>query len=194
MKTKIVIASNNAGKIKEYKNAFKDLNIELLSLDDVDVKIEVEETFDTFKENAFLKAKTIYDIIKLPVIADDSGLIVYALKGLLGVKSKRFSKSGKDLDNNLLLLEKLKNSTDRSAEFVTVICLYMNENDIRFFEGRTPGEILYEFHGDNGFGYDPLFMVKDAFKTYGEMTLDEKQRFSHRGKAIDKMIEYGRFN
>ncbi len=194
MKTKIVLATNNFGKIKEYQNAFKDLNVELLSLDDVDLKIEVEETKDNLKDNAFLKAKTIYEIVKMPVLADDSGLTVKALKNLLGVKSKRFSKTGRDIDNNKLLLEKLKGISDRSAEFVTVICLYMSNEDIRFFEGRTKGEILKEFHGDFGFGYDPLFKVEGTDKTYGEMTLDEKQIFSHRGKAIRKMIEYGRFN
>ena len=194
MKTRIVLASNNVGKIKEYQNAFKDLNVELLSLDDVNIKIEVEETEDNFKDNALLKAKTIYEIVKMPVLADDSGLTVHVLKNLLGVKSKRFSKTGKDIDNNRLLLEKLKGSSDRSAEFVTVICLYMSDCDIRFFEGRTKGEILKEFHGDLGFGYDPLFRVDGTDKTYAEMTLDEKQIFSHRGKAIRKMIEYGRFN
>jgi XTP/dITP diphosphohydrolase len=194
MKKKIILASNNAGKIKEYQNAFKRLNIEVLSLKDIGLNIEVEETAVDFKGNALLKAKTIYDLVKTPVLADDSGIIVNAIPEYLGVKSKRFSASGKDLDNNHLLLEMLKDKCDRSAKFICVICLYMSEEDIRFFEGITTGKILSEFKGKAGFGYDPLFLVDGSNKTYAEMSLDEKQIFSHRGKAIEKMVKYGRFD
>ncbi|PKK94731.1 MAG: non-canonical purine NTP pyrophosphatase, RdgB/HAM1 family [Tenericutes bacterium HGW-Tenericutes-5] len=194
MKKKIILASNNAGKIKEYQNAFKTLNVEILSLKDIGLNIDVEETAIDFKGNALLKAKTIYNKVKIPVLADDSGIVVKALPNYLGVKSKRFSTSGKDLDNNYLLLEMLKDKSDRSAQFVCVICLYMSDDDIRFFEGITTGKILEEFKGDAGFGYDPLFLVDGSNKTYGEMTLDEKQIFSHRGKAIEKMVKYGRFD
>jgi XTP/dITP diphosphohydrolase len=194
MKKKIILASNNTGKIKEYQNAFKALNVEILSLKDIGLNIDVEETAIDFKGNALLKAKTIYNKVKMPVLADDSGIVVKALPNYLGVKSKRFSTSGKDLDNNYLLLEMLKDKSDRSAQFVCVICLYMSDDDIRFFEGITTGKILEEFKGDAGFGYDPLFLADGSNKTYGEMTLDEKQVFSHRGKAIEKMVKYGRFD
>lgn len=194
MKKKIILASNNAGKIKEYQNAFKGLNVEVLCLKDIGLNIEVEETAVDFKGNALLKAKTIYDQVKIPVLADDSGIVVKALPNYLGVKSKRFSATGKDIDNNHLLLEMLKEKSDRSASFVCVICLYMSDEDIRFFEGITTGKILKEFKGESGFGYDPLFLVDGSNKTYAEMTLDEKQIFSHRGKAIEKMVKYGRFD
>ena len=169
MKNKIILASNNAGKIKEYQNAFKDLNVEILSLKDIGLNIDIKETENNFKGNALLKARTIYNKVKMPVLADDSGIIVNALPKYLGVKSKRFSTSGKDIDNNHLLLEMLSDKSDRSAQFVCVICLYMSDEDIRFFEGITTGQILSEFKGEAGFGYDPLFLVDGSDKTYGEM-------------------------
>ena len=185
MKTKIIIASQNIGKIKEYQNAFKDLEFEVLSLNDLDYKTEIAETGKTFEDNAYIKAKAIYDKYKLPVIADDSGLVVEALPGELGVKSKRFSPSGQDEDNIDLLLMKLEGKANRSAYFVTVICLYVNENDYQFFTGKTNGKILYERKGSYGFGYDPVFEVAGLGKTYAELTVEEKHAYSHRGKAID---------
>ena len=189
MKTKIIIASQNIGKIKEYQNAFKDLEFEVLSLNDLDYKTEIAETGKTFEDNAYIKAKAIYDKYKLPVIADDSGLVVEALPGELGVKSKRFSPSGQDEDNIDLLLMKLEGKANRSAYFVTVICLYVNENDYQFFTGKTNGKILYERKGSYGFGYDPVFEVAGLGKTYAELTVEEKHAYSHRGKAIDLLLE-----
>jgi XTP/dITP diphosphohydrolase len=189
MKTKIIIASQNIGKIKEYQNAFKDLEFEVLSLNDLDYKTEIAETGKTFEDNAYIKAKAIYDKYKLPVIADDSGLVVKALPKELGVKSKRFSPSGQDDDNIDLLLKKLEGNANRSAYFVTVICLYVNENDYRFYKGKTDGKILYERKGKFGFGYDPVFEVAGLSKTYAELDVKEKHSYSHRGKAIDLLLE-----
>jgi len=185
----LIIASMNAGKIREYKNAFKSLDINLKSLLDYQDEMEIEETGSTFKENALIKAREIYKKYNLPVIADDSGLVVNALKNLLGVKSKRFSVSGTDEDNIALLTQKLKNESDRLAYFVTVICFYVNENDIRFYEGKTSGIIIDEQRGNNGFGYDPIFWLEELNKTYAELSLDEKALVSHRGKAIKKLLE-----
>jgi XTP/dITP diphosphohydrolase len=189
MKTKIIIASQNIGKIKEYQNAFKNLEFEVVSLNDLNFDLEIEETGATFEENALIKAKAIYDKYNLPVIADDSGLLVEALPGELGVKSKRFSPSAQDEDNIDLLLEKLEGEVNRSAYFVTVICLYMNEKDYRFFTGRTNGKILYERKGNHGFGYDPVFEVAGLNKTYAELDVKEKHSYSHRGKAIDLLLK-----
>ena len=185
MKKEIIIASKNPGKIKEYQNALK--NFKIISIIDLGIDLEIEENALTFAENAILKAKPLYDIYHRPVIADDSGLVVNALKNELGVKSKRFSKSQTDEDNNALLLEKLKSAKDRTAYFQSSICLYLSPQDIRIYEGRTLGKIIEEKRGSNGFGYDPLFLVDGLDKTYAELNLDEKHLVSHRGKAIEKL-------
>ncbi|MDD3711966.1 MAG: RdgB/HAM1 family non-canonical purine NTP pyrophosphatase [Candidatus Izemoplasmatales bacterium] len=185
MKKEIIIASKNSGKIKEYQNALK--NYKIISIIDLGIDLDIEETALTFAENAKLKAKALYDIYHRPAIADDSGLVVNALKNELGVKSKRFSKSESDDDNNALLLEKLKSAEDRSAYFISSICLYLSPHDIRIYEGKTSGKIIEEKRGSNGFGYDPLFLVDGLDKTYAELSLDEKHLVSHRGKAIEKL-------
>lgn len=185
MKKEIIIASKNPGKIKEYQNALK--NYKIISIIDLAIDLDIEENALTFAENATLKAKALYDIYHRPVIADDSGLVVNALKGELGVKSKRFSKSETDDDNNNLLLEKLRFIEDRTAYFQSSICLYLSPVDIRIYEGRTTGRILEEKRGSNGFGYDPLFMLDGLNKTYAELNLEQKHLVSHRGKAIEKL-------
>ncbi|MDT8336874.1 MAG: RdgB/HAM1 family non-canonical purine NTP pyrophosphatase [Candidatus Izemoplasmatales bacterium] len=183
----IIIASKNAGKIREYQNAFKNMEVKLSSLIDLGYKGDIAETGKTFEENAFIKAKQLYKMYKKPVIADDSGLLVKSLPNELGVKSKRFSKSETDDDNIDLLLERIRKFSDRSAQFVTVICFYISDLDIRYFTGKTEGKIINHRCGKFGFGYDPVFLVKGYEKTYGELNLDEKHLLSHRGKAIDKL-------
>lgn len=193
----ILIASKNIGKINEYQNAFKNVDIKLLSLVDLDYQGVILEIGKTFEENALIKARQLYKIYKRPVIADDSGLLVKSLPNELGVKSKRFSKSETDDDNIDLLLEKIRKFSDRSATFVTVICFYISDTDIRYFTGKTEGVIINHRRGKNGFGYDPVFLVNGHNKTYAELDLDEKHLLSHRGKAIDKlkrMLENENFN
>lgn len=185
----IMIASRNTGKINEYINGLKSIKLRVKTLLDFQDFPEIEENGASFEENALLKAKAVYDAYGLPVIADDSGLAVRALKGLLGVKSKRFSKTGKDDDNIALLLEKLVDKADKKAEFKTVICYYRSPEDILYFSGTTTGTIINERRGTNGFGYDPVFLVDGINKTYAELKLDEKQKYSHRGKAIDLLLE-----
>jgi XTP/dITP diphosphohydrolase len=182
----ILIASSNTGKINEYKSALK--NYHLKSILDLGINLEIEETGLTFAENAIIKAKTLYDLYHQPVLADDSGITVEALPNELGVKSKRFSKSETDIDNIKLLLEKLKDKTNRNAYFTSVICLYISPSDVRIFEGKTYGTIISKERGSNGFGYDPIFLVDGLGKTYAELNIEEKHQFSHRGKAIDKLI------
>ena len=184
----LIIASNNAGKIKEYKQALSNKNIKILTLNDFE-SIEIEEPYSSFEENALLKAKTIFDKFKIPCLSDDSGLVVEALPEELGVKSKRFSISNTDEDNIKLLLEKLQNQHNRNAYFICVICLYLSPTDIRVYQGKTQGLIIDQQRGNNGFGYDPVFLVPQYNKTFAELTINEKQELSHRGKAIKLMIE-----
>lgn len=184
----IYIASKNTGKIKEYRNALEKYGFEIHSLLDLNLN-DVEETGETFFDNAFIKAHNLFKIVNKPVIADDSGLIVNSLPNELGIKSKRFSPSHTDDDNIDLLLHKLDGIVDRSAYFSTVICLYINNADIRYYEGITNGEICLSRVGNKGFGYDPIFKAFGTNKTYGELDLEEKQKLSHRGKAIDQLLK-----
>lgn len=189
----VIIASNNKGKIKEFKKLFSSLDINVLSLSDINLNIEIEETGKTFLENALIKAKTIYEITSMPVIADDSGLEVYALDNKPGIYSARFFKDGaSDEENNHFLLKQLENVEDRRARFVCVIVFYCYKKMQFYCEGICEGEISKTFHGDNGFGYDPLFLVNK--KSYAQMDINEKNEISHRGKAFkilkNKMVEF----
>ncbi len=182
-KNKLFIASKNKGKIKDFENLFKSYEIESLldySIDDV------EETGTTFTENAFLKAKTISEELNIVVISDDSGLECSALNGAPGIHSARYAKDHDDLANNKLLLENLKGK-NRSAKFVSVICLYYPNGDHYLFRGEVEGIILEEFRGTGGFGYDPLFFIESLHKTFAQMEIAEKNKISHRARAIEKL-------
>ncbi|MFP4477967.1 MAG: RdgB/HAM1 family non-canonical purine NTP pyrophosphatase [Candidatus Izemoplasmatales bacterium] len=182
-----IIVSDNPGKIKEYQDKLKDYK--LIPYKEV-LPIEyIEENEDTFKGNAYVKADTVFRMLKRPCLADDSGLEVQALPNELGVRSKRFSKEMTDRSNNQLLLDKLKDQNNRNAQFVTVICLLIPGYEPRYYRGELKGEILKQPRGNQGFGYDPLFYIKDMDKTLAEMTIEEKNKHSHRAKAIEKLIE-----
>ncbi len=185
----LIIASKNRGKIEEYKNALKPLGFSLKSLLDFPEIEDVEEIGESFVENAIIKAKAIYNLTKKPIIADDSGLCVDALPEELGVRSKRFSSSGNDEDNIDLLLKKLSNISNRNASFVCVICFYSSFDSVKTYSGKTDGLIIDERRGKNGFGYDPIFYLPDLNKTFAQLNILEKQEVSHRGKAINKLIE-----
>lgn len=186
---KVVIATKNQHKLLEFKRILQPLGYEVLSQKDVGVDIDVEETATTFYGNARLKAKAIYEITKMITIADDSGLEVDYLNGEPGVYSARYGGQGKtDKDRCNLILEKLKNvpKEKRTARFVCAIYMILSEKDERLYEGLCQGYIGYDFNGDNGFGYDPIFMVndKDSFAT---LKGKEKDKLSHRGQALQKM-------
>ena len=187
----IILASNNKNKLQEIKNKLKKFDIDVISQKEAGVNIEVEETGKTFKENSYLKAKAIYDIIKKPVIADDSGLEIDCLNGEPGVYSARYAgKDATDDDKINKVLEKMKNvkDPDRTARFVCTIC-YIDENGKeKYFESSSEGKKDTKKHGNNGFGYDPIFIYGD--KSFAEMTQEEKNKVSHRGKAIQKLVEY----
>ncbi len=182
----IVIASSNSGKIAEMKEIFK--GVKVLSLTDIGFLGDIEETGETLKENALIKAKTICEQYNVPTLADDSGLCVNALGGAPGVYSARYSGKGTE-GNKALLLKNLEGVDDRSAYFACCICLYYPDGTVFFGEGKTEGYILEEEHGTGGFGYDPLFYSNDLNKPFGLATPEEKNSVSHRFRAIDNLLK-----
>ena len=187
---KLLVATNNQGKLKEFNKILGELGIECVSLRDMGITADVEETGTTFLENALLKAKEIYKIAKIPTISDDSGLMVDALGGEPGVYSARYAGEPSDDNKNMdKLLAKLKGEPNRTARFKSVIAAVFSEDDILVSEGECEGVIIDEKRGDNGFGYDPIFYVEALEKTFAEMTDSEKNSLSHRGNAIRNLKE-----
>lgn len=186
----ILIASKNKGKLHEYEALLKPYDLKLRSLFDFPEIDEIEETGDTFEKNALIKAKTLHDLTGLPVIADDSGLMVAALNGEPGIHSKRYSEAATDLENNRLLVKNLSKHKNHKATFVAVIAYYENPSHYELFRGETEGEIVLEPRSGQGFGYDPHFLIPSLGKTLSELTTIEKNQVSHRGKAFAKFIAY----
>lgn len=185
---KIILASNNSHKIDEIKDILKDFQFQIVSLMEAGIEVEVEEDGKTFEENAYKKAISIMNITGEAVIADDSGLEVYALGGAPGVYSARFSgEHGNSKKNNEKLIEMMKDVPDgkRGARFVSSIILLFPEGKEIRAEGYIEGIISYEEKGDKGFGYDPLFIVPDRNKTFAELESNEKNAISHRGVALE---------
>ena len=181
---KIIVASGNAHKIEEIKSIFR--GAELIPMTEAGFDGDIEETGKTFKENAFIKARTVCERLGVPVIADDSGLCVDALNGAPGIYSARFSGGG-SAENRALLLKKMENITDRTAKFACAVCLYFPDGRYFFGEGYTYGKILLEEIGDKGFGYDTLFFSDDLGKSFGEAEESEKNSVSHRYRALQDL-------
>lgn len=181
----ILLATQNKNKIKEFKEKLNGTNINVLSLSDFNDDSDCIENGNTFEENAEIKAKFYFDKYHLPTISDDSGLVVKALNGEPGIYSKRYSGGG-DKENIELLLKNLNNVNDRSAYFECAICYYDKES--KFFVGKCYGKIGFEPIGENGFGYDPVFMYND--KSFAQLSLEEKNKISHRAKAVNQFIEF----
>jgi XTP/dITP diphosphohydrolase len=185
----LIFATNNKNKLAEIQ-AIMPPYIKLLSLEEVGLLEEIPETADTIAENAVLKTDYVRERFDLPVFADDTGLIVKSLNGEPGVKSARYSGLNRNTDDNMnLLLNNLKEKEDRSAHFLTVISLFMNDKQY-MFEGRCDGKILEHRCGDQGFGYDPIFQPDGFEKTFAQMELSEKSNISHRGQAFQKMTAF----
>jgi len=184
-KNNIFIATTNKGKIKDFTNLLP--NHQFQTLLDIDIP-EIEETGLTFQENALLKAKTISKLLNITVIADDSGLVCKSLNGAPGIYSSRYAGTGKDEDNNNLLLENIKGK-DKEAAFVACICLYFPSGEYHFFEGQVVGKIIDTPNGTNGFGYDPIFYIESLEKTFAQLSINEKNKISHRKMAIQKLID-----
>lgn len=189
----ILIATRNEGKTKEFRKMFDQLGIKVENLNNHPELPEVEETGMTFEENARLKAETISKLTGKMVLADDSGLKVDVLGGLPGVWSARFSgPDATDESNNAKLLHELAmvfDMKDRSAQFHTTLVVAALDKESLVVEADWPGYIAMEAKGDNGFGYDPLFLVGETGRHAAELTADEKNEISHRGLAVKKLME-----
>lgn len=188
-KRKIVFATNNDHKLSEIRKIMGN-GWQILSLSDIGCNEDIEETADTLKGNAEIKARYIKDHYGYDCFADDTGLMVDALDGAPGVYSARYAGDNHDSEANMqLLLKNLNGKSDRKAHFSTVIAL-SEGNDIKFFEGRVDGEIIECPRGEKGFGYDPVFMPQGSDITFAEMSDEEKNRISHRGRATKLLIDY----
>jgi XTP/dITP diphosphohydrolase len=186
---KVVFATNNQNKIREVQE-FLPKSFELLGLEDIGFQGKIEETGSTLEENSLLKAKTVFEFCGIATIADDTGLEVEALGGAPGVYSARFAGSNcssRDNINKLLLL--LQNKTNRNARFTTIFT-FMDKDKIEQFEGSVEGEIASGIIGEQGFGYDPVFIPKGQALTFGQMTLEEKNKYSHRARSLQKLIDF----
>ncbi len=181
---KIIAATKNKNKLREFGEILK--GFEIISQEDAGIDIDVEETGETFEENSLLKAKAIYDMTGIPAVADDSGLCVDALGGAPGVYSARYGGEGYDDAGRVtLLLKNMENVPDneRSARFVCAITL-VSDDGIITARGECEGKIDYSPKGENGFGYDPVFFVEKFGKTMAEISPEQKNEISHRGKAL----------
>ncbi len=190
MKKKLVIATHNENKVKEFKEIFKDTNYEILSLHDINFHDAIIEDGSTFQDNALTKALAVHHITKLPVIADDSGLSISALEGFPGVNSARFMEEFTYTEKNLKIIEMLKDHSDKSAKFIAAIALVGLTNFPQVFVGEVKGLIINEERGTNGFGYDPIFFYPDYQKTFAELTISEKKSISHRGVASELLLKF----
>ena len=184
----LIFATHNNNKVKEVTKMLPSY-LSMKSLTAIDFFEEIEETGKTFEENALLKAKTIFNKTGKNVFADDSGLVIEALDGAPGVYSARYAGTGKDEDNIAKALKELDGKTNRKAYFISIFCLILNGKEY-FFEGRVNGTIATEIKGDNGFGYDPIFIPDGFSKSFAQMTPEEKNAISHRGKAIGKLNNF----
>jgi XTP/dITP diphosphohydrolase len=181
----IVLATRNAGKVKELQQLLKNFPIEVKSLNDFGPIPEVEEDGETFDDNAYKKALFTAKALGLPAMADDSGLVVEALGGAPGVKSARYAgENATDEENIARLLDKMNGEENRRAAFECVISIAVPSGPALTYEGRCEGKIAHEPKGTSGFGYDPVFFYPELNRTFAELNSEEKNRVSHRGKAL----------
>jgi len=186
MISKLVMATNNANKLREVREILSPLGIEVLSQREAGADCDPDENGLTFADNARIKAKAVYDIVHLPVIADDSGLCVDALDGAPGVHSARYAPKGEECAKLLREMKEVPES-ERAAAFRCTIC-YIDENGEALMEGACEGAIGFREAGENGFGYDPVFMVGD--RTMAELSAEEKNKISHRGAALRELYRF----
>ncbi len=189
---KLFLATRNQGKVKEIRHILSGIPYEILSMDNFPDIPEIEETGDTFQENALIKAREVFSHTGLLTLADDSGLEVDALGMRPGVFSARYAGEPTNYaENNKKLLSELKNITDekRGARFRCVVAL-VTDGEEHIFEGTCEGTIIHELRGTNGFGYDPLFQPDGYDRTFAELPAEVKNTISHRGKALQKVYQY----
>lgn len=189
---KLVLASNNAHKLSELSAILSTLGMEVVSQKEAGVFVEPEENGATFEENSYIKAKAVMDACGLPTVADDSGLMVDALGGEPGVYSARYGGEACKSDRDRLeyLLKKMETVPDeqRGAHFVSVITMLTPEGKKVVARGECPGRILREAHGENGFGYDPVFYVPEEGCTFAQLAPEQKNRISHRARALEVFV------
>lgn len=185
---KVLAATGNKGKIREFSEILTPLGFEVVSPKDIGIDIDPEETGVTFAENALIKATAFMQVSKMPVIADDSGLAVDFLNGAPGIYSARYAE-GSDKDRYEKLLKNMAGANDRTARFISAVAMVFPDGKIVQAEGSCEGEIAFSPAGENGFGYDPVFYIEDFNKTVAEMSADEKNSISHRGKALRLLAE-----
>lgn len=185
----IIVATKNKGKIKEIKKILGNHNV--MSQDEAGIFTDVEETGTTFAENALLKADAVAEVANCAVIADDSGLEVDALDGAPGIYSARYGGEGlTDEDRVEKLLDEMKDKKDRGAQFTCAMALVMPNGEKNVFEGIVRGKLTFENHGDNGFGYDPIFIPDGYDNTFGILDESIKNEISHRAKALKALAEF----
>lgn len=183
----IIIATNNKSKLKEFNEILNKFNIKCLGLDDINYNFDIIEDGNTFKENALIKAKTVFEFCSKPVLADDSGLCIDSLNNEPGIYSARYKNLNSFEEKMNYILNTI--STNRKAFFNCTLCLYTNDN-IYYFEGILNGNISYSITGDNGFGYDPIFIAEGYNETLAQLSYDEKNIISHRSKAVRKFVGF----
>ena len=188
---KLIIASNNSGKIKEYRDILEPFGYQVFSQREAGIDLDVEETGTTFEENAVLKAQAVWELTHTWVLSDDSGLEVAALNNEPGIYSARYKGLTTEHDRRLAILDGLKNVSDRSARLVTCICLTDASGEIHMFKGIWNGKIADHESGTNGFGYDLIFISEDSDgRTTADYPLSFKETFSHRSKAAAQLTEW----
>jgi len=186
---KLCFATNNLNKLKEIENKLGKA-YDIISLSALGHTEELPETHDTLEENALEKAQFIHDKYKVDCFADDTGLLVDALNGAPGVLSARYAGPAKNSEDNMdLLLKNLENQESRKAKFVTVISLIL-EGEVFQFTGEAAGYITHQKAGKKGFGYDPIFVPDGWQKTFAELDLEEKNKISHRARAVSKLVDF----
>jgi XTP/dITP diphosphohydrolase len=185
----IIFATNNEHKVIEVRAILKKI-FKILSLKEAGIEIDIPEPYNSLEENACEKARVIHQLAGKSCFGEDTGLEVEFLNGEPGVKIARYAGEERSFEKNIdKLLGKLENKENRKAQFRTVVCLIENGKQ-KFFEGICKGTIIAQRRGDSGFGYDPVFIPDGSTKTFAEMSMEEKNRFSHRKKAIEKLTSY----
>ena len=193
LKKQLLTATNNKDKVKEIIELLKDLNIDVITLNDLNLNVDVEEDKDTLEGNALKKAEEIWQHVQIPCSADDTGLFVHALNGAPGVFSSRYAGENVSYSDNR---RKLLNELDgvplesRTAYFRTVVCYYYAKDKYELFDGVCEGKITLTERGDKGFGYDAVFLPDGFENTFAELNREEKNRISHRAKAFEKLKAY----
>ncbi len=193
LKKQLLTATNNKDKVKEIIELLKDLNIDVITLNDLNLNVDVEEDKDTLEGNALKKAEEIWQHVQIPCSADDTGLFVHALNGAPGVFSSRYAGENVSYsDNRRKLLNELDGVplANRTAYFRTVVCYYYAKDKYELFDGVCEGKITLTERGDKGFGYDAVFLPDGFENTFAELNREEKNRISHRAKAFEKLKAY----